>query len=531
LAGRYEIAGKEGALFAWSAAFRPIILLSLAGLLATATFQGSTASAASCESLASLSFQETKITSATNVAAGAFVLPAPGGPDTGGPPAAAQFGALPAFCRVTATLTPSSDSDIRIEVWMPASGWNGKLQSVGNGGWAGLISYGPLAVALTGGYAAASTDTGHRGNGGSFALGHPEKMTDFAFRSVHEMTVAAKRIVAAFYGRGPEISYWNGCSTGGRQGLTEAQRYPSDYDGIIAGAPANNRIHLYVWSMSVAQTVHKDDANYIPPNKYAVIHRAVLQACDSLDGLQDGLIGDPRNCHFDPSVLACKGADEPSCLTAPQVETARRLYAPAKNSRTGQEIYPGLEPGSELGWAIHAGPQPSSYAVDGFRYVTFHNPDWDYRTLNLDSDVAFAEKVDNGATSAMDPNLKEFFGRGGKLLMYHGWSDPNIAPLNTLNYYQSVLKAVGATAGDSIRLFLFPGMGHCAGGDGPNAFDAMGTLAEWFEKGKAPTEILASHRDNGVVDRTRLICAYPEVGSYKGVASIDDAANFVCKSP
>jgi feruloyl esterase len=518
-------------MFPRSALHRPIVLAFFLVLLAMLTFSASAATAASCESLANLSPPGTKITSAKSVAAGAFASPAPGGADTGGQPSAAQFSRLPAFCRVTATLTPSTDSDIKIEVWLPASGWNGKLQSVGNGGWAGVISYGALALALAGGYATASTDTGHTGNNGSFAFGHPEKMIDFAYRSEHEMAVAAKAIIAAFYGQGPALSYWNGCSTGGRQGLTEAQRYPSDYNAIIAGAPANNRTHVYFWAVSVAQTMHKDEASYIPPSKYAVIHRAVLDACDALDGLKDGLIGDPTRCHFDPKVLACKGGDGPSCLTAPQVEAARKLYAPAKNPRTAQEIYPGLEPGSELGWAIHAGPQPLSYAIDGFKYVTFNNPDWDFRTLNLDSDVALADKVDNGATSAMDPNLKEFFGRGGKLLMYHGWSDPNVAPLNTINYYQSVLKAMGGAAADSIRLFMFPGMGHCGGGEGPNTFDAIGTLAQWFEKGQAPSQLLASHRANGVADRTRPICAYPQVSAYRGAENIDDAANFVCKTP
>ena len=333
-------------------------------------FDASRAAAASCESLINLSAPDTRVTLATSVSAGAFIPPAP----TGLPPSVAPFSQLPAFCRVTAILTPSSDSDVKIEVWMPLAGWNGRLESVGNGGWAGAISYGALAVALSGGYATASTDTGHTGNGGSFALGHPEKMTDFAYRAVHAMTVTAKVIIAAFYGRGPDISYWNGCSTGGRQGLTEAQRYPSDYNAVIAGAPANNRVHLYAWSLSIAQAVQKDEANYIPPSKYALIHGAVLGACDALDGLKDGLIGDPTRCHFDPSVLLCKGGDEASCLTPPQVETARRLYAAAKNPRTGKEIYPGLEPGSELGWAIHAGPQPLSFALDGFKYVTFSDP-------------------------------------------------------------------------------------------------------------------------------------------------------------
>jgi feruloyl esterase len=453
------------------------------------------------------------------------------GTPAGGPSSTPPFDHLPAFCRVAATLAPSSDSEVKIEVWMPAAGWNGKLQSVGNGGWAGVISYGALASALAEGYATASTDTGHTGNSGKFALGHPEKMIDFAYRAVHAMTLAAKAIITRFYGHGPRISYWNGCSTGGRQGLTEAQRYPADYNAILAGAPANNRIHLYVWSLSIAQAVQRNEASYIPPSKYAVVHGAALDACDALDGLKDGLIGDPTRCHFDPNVLRCQDGDAPSCLTAPQVETARKMYAAARNPRTTEEIYPGLEPGSELGWAIHAGPQPLSFAVDGFKYVTFQDPNWDFRTLNLDSDVVFADKVDDGATSAMDPNLSEFFGRGGRLLMYHGWSDPNIAPLNTVHYYQSVLKAMGGTATASIRLFLFPGMGHCGGGEGPNTFDAMGTLAEWFEWADAPSQLVASHLANGVVDRTRPICAYPQVAAYKGSGSVDDAANFVCKAP
>lgn len=498
-------------------------------VVAMLSLSGSQAIAASCESLTSLSQSNTTITLAQDVGAGEFTPPAPNASQVA---EASLYHKLPAFCRVAATLRPSSDSDIKIEVWLPVSGWNGELQSVGNGGWAGFISYPALARGLAERYATASTDTGHTGNTGSFALGHPEKMIDFGYRSVHEMTVAAKAILAAYYGDGPRISYWNGCSTGGRQGLTEAQRYPSDYNAIIAGAPANNRMHIYVWSLWIAQAVHADEGSYIPPGKYAMIHKAVVEACDSLDGLKDGLITDPRRCHFDPKTLVCKGADGPSCLTSQQVEMARKIYSAAKNPRTGQDIYPGLEPGSELGWANHAGPEPLSYATDGFKYVVFKNPDWDFRTLNLDSDVALADKVDNGTTSAMDPNLKEFFGHGGKLLMYHGWSDPQVSPVNTINYYTSVLKTMGSAASsDSIRLFMLPGMGHCGGGDGPNSFDAIGSLAHWFEKGQAPNQIVSSHSANGVVDRTRPICAYPKIASYKGAGSIDDAANFVCTAP
>ena len=259
-----------------------------------------------------------------------------------------MFRDLPAFCRVAATLAPTSDSDIKIEVWLPLSGWNGRLQAVGNGGWSGSIAYPGLASGIRQGYATASTDTGHSGSSGEFVQGHPEKLIDFGYRAVHEMTVTAKAIITAFNGSGPKLSYWNGCSSGGKQGLKEAQRYPADYDGIVAGAPANNWTHLEVGSLWVAQAVHKDEASFIPQAKFALIHKAVLDACDALDGVKDGVLEDPTRCHFDPQALKCAGEDAPTCLTAAQVEAARKIYAPATNPRTGKEIYPGLEPGSEM---------------------------------------------------------------------------------------------------------------------------------------------------------------------------------------
>src|SRR5438132_2173638 len=266
-------------------------------------------------------------------------------------------------CRVAATLRPAPDSEIKIEVWMPESGWNGKLQSVGNGAWAGTISYPAMTSAVKAGYAAASTDTGHTGNNPAFIPGHPEKVIDFGYRAVHEMTVAAKSIIKTYYGNGPKLSYWNGCSTGGRQALTEARRYPNDYDGILAGAPAINASHLQgaqVWS---AQAVHKDEASYIPPAKYSAIHNAVLRQCDALDGVKDGVLENPTQCKFDPKVLLCKEGDAPSCLTAPQVEAARRLYEGPRN------VFPGLEPGSELGWSMLSGPKPMSLAAELYKYL------------------------------------------------------------------------------------------------------------------------------------------------------------------
>jgi len=491
--------------------------------------------AASCKSLSSLKLPNTTITSSNTVAAGSFTPPTPGGSGMAGRPAFMQFETLPSFCRVTATLTSSSDSDIKIEVWMPVSGWNGKLQSVGNGGWAGMISYPALALALEDGYATASTDTGHEGGNARFALGHPEKLIDFGYRSVHEMTITAKAIVQAFYGQGPTRSYWNGCSTGGRQGLAEAQLYPADYDGISAGAPANYMTHLQAWSLWVAQAVHKDEASYIPPEKYPLIHKAALEACDALDGLKDGLIGDPRLCHFDPKVLTCKGEDTSSCLTAAQVEATQKLYSPLKNPRTGEQIFPGFEPGSELLWGGLAGAQPFVISLDFFKYVVFKNPDWELHALNFDSDIALADKQDHHVLNDIDPNLKEFFSRGGKLLIYHGWSDQLIPPLNSVNYYESVqklLKVLGAAkAANSMRIFMFPGMAHCGGGEGPNRFDTMGTLTQWVEKGETPTDMIASHFSNNVADRTRPVCPYPQVAAYKGRGSTDDASNFICKAP
>ena len=505
--------------------------LKCLAVLAIFTFAALPVLAAPCESLISTKLPNTTITSANTVAAGAFTPPASGGSGIAGRGAFTQFAALPAFCRVTATLAPSSDSDIKIEVWMPASGWNSKLETVGNGGWAGTISYPALASALLDGYATASTDTGHASAGGSFAFGHPETLIDFGYRSVHEMTVAAKAIIAVFYSRGPTTSYFRGCSTGGRQALAEAQLYPADYNGIIAGAPANFMTHLQTWGLWVALAVHKSEASYIPPEKYPAIHKAVLDACDARDGLKDGLIGDPTRCQFDPAALVCKGTEEPSCLTVAQVEAARKLYSAAKNPRTGQEIFPGFEPGSELGWAGLAGPQPFGIATDLFKYVVFKDANWDFHTFDFDRDVTLADQMDKHTINDIDPDLKEFFGRGGKLLMFHGWSDQLIAPLNSVNYYDGVLKEVGtAKAEDSIRLFMIPGMAHCGGGEGPNRFETMDALTQWVERGRAPDQMIASHLTNAVVDRTRPLCPYPQVAAYKGTGSTDDAANFVCKA-
>ena len=383
------------------------------------------AGAASCESLAGLSRSGVTITAAQAVSAGDFTPPT----GAGGTPVRN----LPAFCRVAATLRPSADSDIRIEVWMPASNWNGRFQGVGNGGWAGTISYGALGLAIAAGYAGASTDAGHVGGSAAFALGHPEKVVDMGYRAVHEMSVTAKAIVDAYYGHGPAASLWNGCSQGGRQGVTEAERYPADYDAIIAGAPALYNMALHGVRVALDVMTHRTADSAIPPEKYPAIHDAVLAACDAQDGVRDGVIDDPPQCRFDPAVLACRGADATTCLTPPQVETARALYSPIRNPRTGAELAPALlTPGTELGWATLAGPSPLGLAAEAFKYIVFKDPNWDWRTFDAATDVDLGVTMDGGVLGLTDPNLTPFFERGGKLLLYHGWADPQVPPLNTV---------------------------------------------------------------------------------------------------
>jgi feruloyl esterase len=478
-----------------------------------------------CADLSMLALPNATITRAEAVAAGPFT-----------PPGAADgenARALPAFCRVAATLRPSSDSDIKIEVWMPAANWNGKFQAVGNGAFNGNIAYPAMMNALNRGYATSSTDTGHTGGGAAWANGHPEKVTDFGWRAVHEMTVAAKKIVASHYGGAPKFSYWNGCSAGGRQAMVAAQRFPDDFDGIIAGAPGLDWTGRAGRAVQVEKTLAKDEAARLLPAHKELLHRAVLNACDAGDGLKDGLISDPKSCRFDPGVLQCKGADQSSCLTAAQVETARLIYSTATNSTTRREIA-GLQPGSELGWT-DLGWTASARAtgLDQFRYLVFKDPSWTIQQFNPDTDLARAEAADNNTLNALNPNLKPFIDSGGKLIQFHGWADPQISPANSTDYYTRVVNTLGGAdkVHGSYRLFMAPGMGHCGGGAGPNTFDMVAALEQWVEQGKAPEQILASHSNKGVVDRTRPLCPYPQVAVYKGTGSIDEAANFACKVP
>ena len=443
--------------------------------------------------------------------------------------AVAASGDLPAFCRVTAVLRPSTDSEIHIEVWLPdRAAWNGKYQAVGNGGWGGSINTAEMATALSRGYATSSTDTGHTGGRATFAMGHPEKLVDFGYRAVHEMTVAAKSLIARYYGAPAKLAYFQGCSSGGRQALMEAQRFPEDYDGIVAGATTNNFAPMMVGRIWVAQATLTRLEDYIQPELYPVIHRAVLSACPSHAGVLD----DPLTCRFDPAVLACKSGQTSDCLTPPQVRAAERIYTPATNPRTGQIIFPPMERGSELVWkTLAGGPEPIQLANDYFRYVVFNDSNWDFRKLNFDSDVQKANAADHGVLSATDANLRPFFSHGGKLLQYHGWTDQQVMPENSINYFNAVRATVGSAAETSHVLYVVPGMNHCGGGDGPSHFDMLTAMEAWRERGVQPGTIPAAHMTDGKVDRTRNLCAYPQISRYKGTGSESDAASYTCVSP
>ena len=402
---------------------------------------GTRADAAQCESLASLTLPNAAITVAQMVAAGEQ-----------------PFNASASFCRVAATLKPTGDSDIKIEVWMPA-GWNGKFQAVGNGAFSGSIASAAMKTALEKGYATASTDTGHTGNTAGFALGHPEKTIDFGWRAVHEMTVTAKRIVGAYYDKAPRYSYWNGCSAGGRQAMQEAQRFPADFDGIVAGSPGLDWTGRAAQAVRVAKPLEGSESARLLQPERVLLHAAAVSACDAMDGVKDGLIGDPEHCRFDPGVLRCATANATACLNPAQVETARLIYSAATNAKTGREIA-GLLPGSELGWT-DLGWTASARAtgLDQFRFIVFADPSWTVARFNFDADIVRADEVDGGTINALDPDLKPFFDRGGKLIHYHGWSDPQISPSNST----AVLRPRSEDAGRQGRRARFLPIVHGAG--------------------------------------------------------------------
>jgi feruloyl esterase len=506
--------------------------IALAALLALACTLESTQSTAHerapaprrCEELAVLNLREARIESAVRVPAGGFISEEPAPPAI--PPS--LYRPLPAFCRVQATASPTPDSRIRFEVWLPEEDWNGKLMGTGNGGAQGAIFHFAMAAPLQRGYAVVNSDTGHSGDSAdwSFAVEHPEKLTDYAWRAVHEMTVHAKAIARARYARAPRFSYWTGCSSGGRQGLVEAQRFPGDYDGIIAGAPANAWVPLMVHTVLVQRALAGPDG--LAPAKLAALHEAALAACDADDRVTDRIIGDPERCAFDPEVVHCARGNAPGCLTGTEVERAREIYRGAVSPRTGERSLPGPAPGSELEWLAYTG---FPIGENWFRDLVFADPAWSVRAFDFDADVERARRHEGGQLDATDPDLSEFASRGGKLLLWHGWSDGLIPAASTLQYHRAVHERLGARARDSLRLYMAPGVNHCWGGEGPYQIDALGALERWVERGEAPERISASRPlpDGGT--RTRPLCPYPQLARYRGEGNTDDEASFECRVP
>jgi feruloyl esterase len=503
------------------------------------------ATATPCPGLTSLSLPNATITSAQVVAAGTFVPPERS-PDAA---ASAAFKTLPAFCRVAATVRRPDGSDVKIEVWMPAARWNGEFQPSGSGFWGGSIVYsggldGGMAHALQRGAATAASNLGHDGGGGpAFAAGHPEKLADLGNVPFHLMVERARAIIKAYYGRSPNITLMDECGGGGsRDALAEVQRWPADLDAVNAVGFTNWGTHHGIAQMWVYQATHKTPESAIPSSKLPLIHQAALDACDARDGVKDGVIEDPPRCRFDPGVLLCRNVDAPNCLTAPQVDAVRTIYATPVHTRTKAFLYGSMPPGGELGWEEMIGPVPYPYAVPFYKNLVFKDPNWDYRTrpVNFDTDVDLADAPENAVINATNPDIRPYIARGGKLLLMGGWNDHTLGPGNNVHYYESVVAAVGSRAAqDSVRLFMVPGMDHCLGnGYGPNAtyptvysvdFDAVAFLKQWKATGKAPDRIVVT--TTGKQQRKRLVCAYPRVSIYKGPGDANDPGSFACEMP
>jgi len=511
------------------------IAFSLASLVSTAP-----ALAADCSTLATLVLDSGRITAATLVDAGKFTPPAaPGGPPSG--VGAKQYANLPGFCRIEATLTPTSDSSIKVEVWLPAEGWNGKYVGIGNGIWAGQFSLSQLASPLSRGFAAATTDTGHSGNGltAEWAVGHPEKLVDFGHRAVHLMTVTAKQLIAAFYGTEQTLSFWDSCSTGGRQGLMSAYRYPGDYDAISAMAPANPMTDLMTQSMWASWVNKRSEGAQLNPSTLALVHQAVLKQCDALDGLQDGLVGRPDACGFESASLVCVAGSTESCLSAPQAEAMQALYDGVRGN-DGKQLLPGWPRGAEMQLtALVMGPTPFPVAMSYFQHLVHGDAgNWDWTKMDYASETSAARTHGADILNVPADGLNAFFARGGKLLLSHGWNDGLIPASNTVAFHGALSNTLDANIkAQQLRLFMAPGMEHCSGGEGPNSFDTLGTLDAWVASGTAPERIVATRMNSPLPNAPQLppmsrpLCAYPQVARYDGTGDTSQAASFSCQQP
>jgi pimeloyl-ACP methyl ester carboxylesterase len=484
----------------------------------------SASSATPCADLMNLPLSDTTITAAHEVPAGSFTPPGSTTPITN----------LPAFCRVALTVAPA----IRIEVWMPTTTWNQRYRGEGGGGYAGSISYGGLATGIRAGYATASTDTGHPASvGGTFALNADGTLNwglieDFAERSLHEMVLKAKRLIRAHYGARPKYSYWNGCSTGGRQGLMAVQRFPEEYDGLVIAAPAINWerfISAELWPQIV---MNQELGAPIAPAKMSAVTADAVAACDAADGVTDGVINDPRKCRYDPSASVCQTGDDPAtCLTPQEANAVRKIWNGPTDRKGKERLWFGLERGASL--AGLAGTSPFSIATTHEAYWVRQDAAFDWKTLkesDFEREFRLSHKKFDHVIGTDETDLHRFDKLRGKVLMWHGEADQLIFPRGTLNYFHRVLKENGGPrqVDDFMRLFLAPGVAHCAGGAGPNPVGLFEAVVNWVENGVAPDTVLATRTLPGGAVRSRPLCAYPKTAKWTGSGSTDDAANFVC---
>jgi feruloyl esterase len=492
------------------------------------------AEATACEDLAKVSLSNATITLARVVPAGAFTPPAgPARAGAGGQGSA--FSELTAFCQVQATLRPTADSEIKVEVWLPAAtSWNGKLQGVGNGGMGGGVGVNPVLLAggVRRGYATVGTNSGHEGDS-TYAIGHPEKVKDWGWRAYHEMTVTAKALIKAHYEKPLLRSVVAQVGGEAKLGLNAAQRFPEDYDAIVATNVITSFSRSAVFQFWGWMATHETEGSALSMQKLGALRQAVLNACDANDGLADGLIGQPERCKFDPGVVQCSGADAADCLTPPQVAAARKLYSGPVNPRTKEKLASPLFPGGELGWnGLTGAAQPSGVATGWFKGLVFQDPAWDYRTrpVNFDADVAVSDKVVDG--NSTDPDLRKFFGKGGKLLLVNGWAEATTPPTAGIDYYKSVVAKVGEKlARDSMRLFVVPGMAHTPGTTGRENFnfDALSVIEQWADSGKAPDVLIVDHYKDGMLVGKRLACQYPMAAIYQGRGNTEDPSSYLCK--
>lgn len=520
------------------------------GLLASAALVGSYAAAAApCESLTTIDLPHVAITSAQAIPAGTYQPPG----------SATAFTDLPAFCRVTATITPLPDSSIGIEVWLPTTTWNGRYQQVGNHGFAGVIYWSEMAPQLQRGFATGATDDGHVHTGSnpfdvSWAFGHPTKIDDMAFRAVHELAENAKLLIAAYYGERQRKAYFNGCSDGGREGLKEAHDYPADFDGILAGGVASNITHGATEQLVASKNLLNSGIHGATGAAILTLaQNAATKACDAADGVVDGLIRDPRRCHWNPHTLVCKeGQDAATCVTSAQADAIEANVSPVRDPQTGKWIFSGMSRGSEfdqIRFGYNLGLAP--FGIASYQ-VAFDDPTWDGSTFDLHADLP---KLDNvlGVMNVTDPDLRPFAAAGGKLIQWHGWDDAAFTPGWTTRYYTQVVNDVGhgqlRSIQDFYRLFMLPGVGHCGTGIGPDNIgaenqkavssdpehDAVSALLEWVEHGVPPHKFIATKFNSNDpaqgVQTQRPICAFPAEAIWNGSGDVNKASSFYCGEP